>query len=243
MSHVSFLSLIVVVQLAGCSDSSFEGSKSGAPSNRTQTKSTPPADGSGDANGAAAENAGSSPDGAGSLTPDVPTDNSLAPIDIACQADQKNKAYPVQYPAIQSSMQQTVPANCRSGIEFNNFHRSLVLDATNPEGSQTFKLEVDVATYKAPDTLRIVAVDGQGVEQVIFSSCRMQTANVPDPSDGKSRPTTDVIRFFRPLLPKGTRQLKIDFDNSNTPSYMKITGLCDFTIPTPNAADARTTTN
>lgn len=237
------LSLIVSLQLVSCSDSSFDGGKSSSPATRTQKADSTQAGAAGDANAAAETASDPASSGANNLTPDVPKDNALAPIDLACQADQRNKAYAVQYPPVQTTIAQTAPANCRSGIEFNNFHRTLVLDATNPEGSQTFKLEVDVATYKAPDTMRIVAVDGQGAEQVIFSSCRMQTANVADPSDGKSRPSTDVIRFFRPLLPKGTQQLKIDFDNSNTPSYMKITGLCDFTIPVSNAADARVTTN
>lgn len=241
------LSLVTALQLAGCSDSSFSGGKTTGGERPTNGGASTGGNQPG-ADGTVQDgepNSSSSSTSEGDPVAEVPTDDALSSIDLACQADQVNKTYPIVFPPIQSTVEQTVPSACRAGIEFNNFQKkTLVLNASNTaDGSQTFKLEVDLATYQAPDTLRLVAVDAQGAQHVIFSSCRMRSANVADPTDGKSRPGTDVIRFFRPVLPKGTKSLIIDFSQVKTPTYMKITGLCDFLIPADNAANTRPTSN
>jgi hypothetical protein len=239
MKHTIFQSLLLTaVMISGCSDSSS--------GDRAPNKPQVPANPQSGANGTTATPT-ASPAAIASPTPsvdpvaEVPIDDALASIDSICSNPKKITAI---LPTVQTALTQTVPATCRSGIEFNDFRRTLQLDVSNSAvGSQTFKMEVDLATYKTPDEVRLVAIDAQGNQQVILSSCRLSTSSTKDPRNEVVRPSSDLIRSFRPVLPKGTRKLLIDFSKAGASSYMKITGLCDFTIPATNVAGTRPTTN
>lgn len=241
MKHSIFQSLFfTTVMISSCSDS---GSGERAP-NKSQVPAQTGANGT-NATPTASPTAIASTSPTPSVDPvaEVPVDDVLASIDSVCQGNNPKKSIAV-LPPVQTTLTQTVPSTCRSGIEFNDFGRTLQLDVSNNAvGSQTFKMEVDLATYKTPDVVRLVAIDAQGNQQVILSSCRLSTSSDRDPKRETTRPSSDLIRSFRPVLPKGTRKLLIDFSKAGASSYMKITGLCDFTIPSNNAADSRPTTN
>lgn len=240
MMKFTFMSLCFAfsLQLSSCSDSGSNEKKPKA--NNSQAPGT--------ANGVVpTPDPALSPSPSISPTPSVSpipqtADDSLASIDSICQSKTKD-IVPV-FPPVQIALPQTVPATCRSGIEFNDFRRSLTLNVTNDAvGSQTFNMEVDLATYQSPDPIRLVAIDAQGNEQIILSSCRLRTSDTKDPKNLNERPSSELIRSFRPILPLGTRKLLIDFSRAGSANYMKITGLCDFTIPASNSAHTRSTSN
>lgn len=61
----------------------------------------------------------------------------------------------------------------------------------------------------------------------------MRTAEYADPTMGTVRPPEDSIRDYRVALPAGSKQLVVDNTNAGTPTYIRILGLCDFTIQPP----------
>ena len=124
----------------------------------------------------------------------------------------------------------TVPADCQAAIEFNDLTQAAFqLTSVSPQGSSALTLEVDVATYTAADRMKLSAVLQDGTERVIFDTCRLRTWDKGDPTKGKTRPPEATIRDFRPQLPKGTKTLKFDFTGAQTPTYMRVRGLCEFT--------------
>jgi hypothetical protein len=107
---------------------------------------------------------------------------------------------------------------------------SFVLRSSKGDGSRALQLDVDLATYVAPDRVRVLALDGSGKETLIFDSCRMSSWTEADPTNGKSRPQESTIRFYRPKLPAGTKSLKFDWSQATTPTYFRVVGLCDFDL-------------
>lgn len=167
------------------------------------------------------------------LPVDEAQDDVLAPIDSFCAngGRGRDEMAPKLPP-----LPRTVPADCRRGIEFNNFEGRFELTAKS--GSRSLKLEVDIASYLVSDRMRILARSAKG-ERVILDTCRLSTANYVDPTDGRSRPPEDSVREFRVTLPKGTTSLTFDFGEADSPTYMKVTGLCDFTLTPGGDAELR----
>jgi len=123
----------------------------------------------------------------------------------------------------------TVPNSCLVGYEINRLENNSYV-VSSAAGSQAIKLEVDVATYTAADRVRLVAADANGNETVLLDTCRLRTATYADPTNGTYRPPEDTIRDFRLDLPAGTKKLTLDNTGAATPTYIRILGLCDFTL-------------
>jgi hypothetical protein len=152
----------------------------------------------------------------------------LSNIDPACSDPDAGVVFPPEV-----SLPLTVPANCLYGFEMNNFQNNTwSISSLTPAGSRALRLEVDLATYKAADTIRIEAFVN-GAAHDLFATCRLKTANYGDPTLGLSRPPDDSIREFRVDLPMGTTQLTFDFTGTATPSYFRVLGLCDFDLSMP----------
>ena len=104
-------------------------------------------------------------------------------------------------------------------------------------------LEVDIATYVVPDIIRITGTTsdnsaGENADYLLLDTCRMRTALYPDPTAGMRRPPEDSIREYRLPLRAGTKSLTFDFTQSNSPTYIRVIGLCDFNLtaaPVDNA--------
>jgi hypothetical protein len=172
-----------------------------------------------------------------STTPPPQDSNPQNPVDTACAGDQ-NVSAPQLFVDKWTPLAPTVPAVCLTGFEMNRFERGIhVLDSA--QGSRAITLEVDIATYTAADAIRISAVDGSGNETILVDTCRMRTAEYADPTGGTVRPPEDSIRDFRVNLPAGTKQLVIDNTYAETPTYIRILGLCDFDIQAPPTTELR----
>lgn len=147
------------------------------------------------------------------------------------------------YPPKMNPIPKSVPENCRTGFELNNLKSStFVLNSLNAVGIQNdIEIEIDIATYKAPDIIEISAVGTiatTGKAKPIFNTCRMQTAEYGDPTAGLVRPPEDSIRYFRAVISKGTQSLKFDFSKVTTPTYIKVIGLCEFNLTKPESANS-----
>jgi hypothetical protein len=152
----------------------------------------------------------------------------LSNIDPACDDPDAGVVFP---PTV--ALPQTVPTDCLVGFELNNYQNAVwSISSVQPSGSRALKLEVDLATYKAADTIRMQAVVN-GTSHDLFATCRLKTADYGDPTRGLSRPPVDAIREFRVDLPLGTTQLTFDFTGTSTPSYLRVLGLCDFDLSNP----------
>jgi hypothetical protein len=157
--------------------------------------------------------------------------------DGACENDPNNPntVFPPKWPPLPP----TVPESCRSGFEMNGPYEFIpepsyeIFTRDTTAGSQDLTLELDLATYQAPDGLEIDAERTNGERYVLFDSCMLQTSDYPDPTDQQSRPPEDSIRDFRIHLKEGTVKLHFNFSRATTPMYIKVTGLCDFDITTP----------
>jgi hypothetical protein len=169
---------------------------------------------------------------AGSLT--KPADSPLASIDSACANGAPNSQQTV-FPPFVPLRAPAVPATCSIGFELNNLMgRTYTLQAKTPGGARSTPLALDFATYVKPDDLKIIAVDMAGAQIVIFHSCRLQTHTVGDPTNGRERPPDLTIRQFTTVLPSGTQNLVFDYSGADSPTYLRIQGLCDFNIAPPN---------
>jgi hypothetical protein len=126
----------------------------------------------------------------------------------------------------------TVPANCLTGFEMNDFHSTWTIDAITDAGASPITLEVDIATYQAPDVILISAVD-DGMSSELLLTCRMQTSTYGDPTHGLVAPPPDSIREFRLPLAAGTTSMTFDFTRATTPQYIRVLGLCDFNLVAP----------
>lgn len=163
--------------------------------------------------------------------PTVGADDPSNPIDTACAGDQNVDAPQLLVPKW-TPLAPTVPNECLAGFEMNRLENA-VHTLTSAAGSRAITLEVDIATYTASDAIRISAIDGNGNATILVDTCRMRTAEYADPTGGTTRPPEDSIRDFRVNLPAGTKQLVIDNTNASTPTYVRVLGLCDFTMQAP----------
>lgn len=165
-------------------------------------------------------------DGGPPSSPDA-GDPVLVNLDLACGTSDAGVLFP---PAV--ALPDSVPADCLRGFEMNNFHGTWSTDSLTLAGSRAIELEVDVATYQAPDDIRISGTVN-GAERDLFATCRMQTSTYGDRTGGLIRPQDDCIREFRLDLPTGTTRLTFDFSNATTPTYIRVLGLCDFDLQPP----------
>jgi hypothetical protein len=141
----------------------------------------------------------------------------------------------VVYPPFVSLTAPDVPQDCANGFQIADPKGapSYTIVATSSAGSRALTLDLDFATYMAPDGLLITGVDGSCKEYVVFSSCRMKTADLDQGhyTDGKHRPDDVAIRQFHLALRPGTRSLTFDFSRITTAMYFQVLGLCDFALP------------
>ncbi len=117
-----------------------------------------------------------------------------------------------------------VDANCSNGIEINNLNGQFELDVTS-SASVGHKAWLDYATYVAPNTINIYALDINGKQSLIFSQCEFSTASYPFVK--VCRPPNDSIRQKALSIPKGTVKLLFDLEGGS-PMYIKMVGLCEF---------------
>ena len=222
--------------LAACSESTLSG-QSGRQTNDADSRPPPePTDGDSDAGDDEPEDEVPKDDrdkidSDDTIEPDKPEGDPLAGIDAACANPSSTDKNPPVTPK-GPLLARTVPDDCRVGIEVNNLKSAFALGAKSSKGARGLKLEVDLATYRAPDHVRMMALGDFG-ERVIFDSCRLSTANYADPTGGARRPPEDSIRDYRVALPKGTKSLSFDFTRAETPTYLRVIGLCDFGLTAP----------
>ncbi len=142
----------------------------------------------------------------------------------------------VQYPPYVPLYPPDVPSTCANGFEVCDALGAplYVIHSTSPAGSQGLTLDLDFATYVAPDGLLITGVEGAcNNPYVLFDSCRISTASESESTytNGMERPQDVAIRQFHLTLLPGTTQLTFDFSRVVSPMYFQILGLCDFTLP------------
>jgi hypothetical protein len=132
-----------------------------------------------------------------------------------------------------------LPATCANGFEMNNSPQgSFTAHAISPSGAKGGNLDVQIATYLAPDHIRITGVDASNNTYTIVDTCSMQTALYSDPTNGCTRPPDDSIRQYQVTVKTGTKSLTFDVSGGCTPHYLRVLGLCDFswTAPIPGCA-------
>lgn len=163
------------------------------------------------------------------------TDCALDPIDTACSNGNNDVVYPPAVPLTPP----TVPADCHNGFETSNREgtASIVLQSLTPSGSRAMTLDLDFATYTAPDGILITGVDGNCKTYTLFETCRLKTADKPYSaytSVTQPRPDDIAIRQYHLDLRAGTTKLTFDFSRVVSPMYIQILGLCDFVMPAAN---------
>ncbi|MBK9263230.1 MAG: hypothetical protein IPM54_25940 [Polyangiaceae bacterium] len=153
-------------------------------------------------------------------------------VDPTCASGDDTVVYPPFVPLEPPD----VPANCANGFELTNASGApnYVIHSKNPAGSQALTLDLDFATYTAPDGLIITGTDGNCQPYVLFESCRLKTADQPFSAygNGKERPDDIALRHFDLQLRPGTTELTFDFSKVSTPMYVRVLGLCDFDLAT-----------
>jgi hypothetical protein len=141
----------------------------------------------------------------------------------------------IVYPPFVALHPPDVPTSCANGFQLGDAQGAptYVINAKTPAGSRALTLDLDFATYTAPDGLLITGVDGSCKEYVLFSSCRLRTADQPEMqyTDGLHRPADIAIRQFHLMLRQGTTRLTVDFSRVVSPMYVQVLGLCDFNLP------------
>lgn len=157
-------------------------------------------------------------------------------VDPTCASDQSRE---VVYPPFVPLSAPDVPADCANGFELVDPTSRLiyVLRSRTPTGSRAIMLDVDFATYTAPDGLLITGIDGTCSQYTLFNSCVLKTADQPEGAyrKGKSlRPSDVAIRQFHAAVRAGTTELTLDFSRVGTPIYLRVLGLCDFEIFAPD---------
>jgi hypothetical protein len=152
-------------------------------------------------------------------------------VDPTCNLADAGIVYPPSVPLYPPD----VPATCANGFEVCDAlgAPAYVVVSKSPNGSQAVTLDLDFATYTAPDGLLITGVDGNCKPYVLFDSCRIRTADLPEHNytDGGARPLDTTIRQFHLTLKQGTTQLTFDFSRVVSPMYFQVLGLCDFALP------------
>ena len=156
---------------------------------------------------------------------------SMQAVDPTCDLADAAVVYP-PYVALHAP---DVPSTCANGFEICDAQgaQPYVLHSLTPQGSQALTLDLDFATYTAPDGLLITGVDGACKPYVLFDSCRISTADQSESAytNGMARPLDIAIRQFHLTLKPGTTQLTFDFSRVVSPMYFQVLGLCDFTTP------------
>ncbi len=153
----------------------------------------------------------------------------MPPVDDTCQAGCASGT--PDFPAAMPLVPPGLPPSCSGGFEMNNPPQQIfTLQSSSPGGAQAGTLDIEIATYKAPDHIRITAVDATGTEEPLVVTCHLQTSTYSDPTNGCARPPDDSIRQYEVTIPAGTRSLRFDMTGACTPTYMRVLGLCDFTI-------------
>jgi len=126
-----------------------------------------------------------------------------------------------------------LPDSCLKGIEINDqaFATPLTFNSLDPLGSQDRTLELDYATYLAPNNMKITGVNADGSTYLLFNSCVLQTWLLGNPSTTypRVRPCEGSIRDFRLHLKGGTTALIFE-PTSDSPYYIRVLGLCDFDL-------------
>jgi hypothetical protein len=170
--------------------------------------------------------------GGGTGTGCDPATDPSCPVDASCSLSGGSTFYPPFVPLVPPQ----VPSTCRNGFEINNSSPLVyTINSKTAAGSRAITLDVDIATYLAPNHITIRGVDANGQTYVLLDTCRMQTWDMADPTSprGEERPLDVTIRQFRIDVKQGTTQLAFDFSNdSTTPFYVKAVGLCDFDVTT-----------
>jgi hypothetical protein len=152
-------------------------------------------------------------------------------IDSTCSLADAGTVYPPYVPLYPPD----VPTTCANGFEVCDAEGAptYTIHAVPAAGSRALTLDLDFATYLAPDGLLITGIDGNCQTYVLFDSCRLQTADEAESSytNGMERPSDVSIRQFHLMLRQGTSQLTFDFSRVVSPMYFQILGLCDFALP------------
>lgn len=158
-------------------------------------------------------------------------------MDIACPVGcavgeaPLSAAPPLEPPAL--------PATCSGGFEVNKPKKGSVYTITSktPGGSSAAPLDVQIATYTAPDHMVIRATRKNGTTYPVVDTCTLKTALYSDPTGkGCVRPPEDSIRQYKVKLEAGTTKLEFDFAGACTPTYLRVLGLCEFEV-TPFVPD------
>jgi hypothetical protein len=156
----------------------------------------------------------------------------LPPIDPMCTAA-SSCGDPSVFPPYVPLVPPDVPATCSNGFQVADVGAgaAYVLNATNPGGASAVTLDVDFATYLEPDGVTITGVDAQGATYTLLDTCRIQTYDAPEPTNGMQRPPDETIRQFRIDVKQGTTSLTVTFAHVCSPMYLQVLGLCDFDVP------------
>jgi hypothetical protein len=127
-----------------------------------------------------------------------------------------------------------LPPGCAGGFEMNNTQTgSFTAPALAPGGANGVTLDVQIATYKAPDHIRITGVDAADHDYTLVDTCDLQTATYGDPTNGCTRPPDDSIRQYKATVKPGTKSLTFDVSGACTPHYLRVLGLCGFALAPP----------
>ena len=151
------------------------------------------------------------------------------PVDTTCQPGCASGT--PDFPPATPLASPGLPASCSGGFEMNNAPvQAFTVTSTSPSGAAARTLDIDIATYKAPDHIRITAVDASGAVYALVDTCHLQTAAFSDPTDGCTRPPDDTIRQYQLNITAGTTSVTFDMTGACTPTYLRVLGLCDFTV-------------
>jgi hypothetical protein len=165
-----------------------------------------------------------------------PPDTTLPPaVDTTCEPGcvAAKKTFPAATP-----LMSTAPATCTAGFEINNPKSGTTYTIKRVKGTGAVPIEVQFATYLAPDHIRLVGITATG-EYPVVDTCTVQTATYADPTKGGcTRPPEDSIRQYAVTLKAGTTALRADFTGVCSPIYLRVRGLCDFDV-TPFATTCK----
>ena len=151
------------------------------------------------------------------------------PVDTSCPAGCASGT--PDFPAAVPLVPPVLPASCSGGFEMNNAPPQLYkVESISPGGAQARTLDVEIATYLAPDHIRITAVDASDTVYALVDTCSLQTSDYSDPTNGCTRPPDDSIRQYKVSITAGTKSVSFDMTGACTPTYLRVLGLCDFDV-------------
>jgi hypothetical protein len=157
-----------------------------------------------------------------------PPDTTLPPaVDTTCAPGcvAAKKTFPPAATLISSA-----PSTCTKGFEINNPKSGTTYTIKRVRGTGAVPLEVQFATYLAPDHIKLVGITATG-EYPVVDTCTVQTATYADPTKGGcTRPPDETIRQYAVTLRAGTTALRADFTGVCSPIYLRVRGLCDFDV-------------